>query len=748
MNYYNEDDFNYVFIIHIKRKFKNDNQNDEEDEKIYSIPNVNEEINQIFIDNLNGPSNITLEDLLNKDINELISKNNKKLIDEEMEFKNSLSSFVYKQRNEKDKIDIFNNPIGDDYLQKLRRYMENNKNFREDLIKKAKELIDSNSKGNSAGLIEQMNKEKPLNKNSIDLVSNLLVYIREKIFNENLIKVFEFLEHDNILTTLVELDNDIDIYNKLGEEIIEKLLKKFLLEKIDDNIGYEPKFLFNYKIPGFLSFYKNLSDYLNENIISEYYNKEKDLREYESSKSEKREKEKNSFHKEEELLNKVEEYINNEQKYYDIINDIPPDLLLEDYITFYINKYINIKNDTEVENDFKNNNKVIELLLDTRFSKDIKYLMAFNPTNITLLKIIWIESNKDYIKKILDIFYQAKIIIPDENELYQIIEDTIKDTNENNEDAIEDRKIFGPIKYVVDKNKEHTKEINECFYVLLSSICLSLISNKVKLEEKTIHNYNTLLKIINKILKTLDYDLSLNLNEIYTIDELINIIDYQFQKGINIKNIEKIRNNLRESAINLQNDRINDLGKNFVEIFNILKKEQKDKKYNSKYYDVLISIFLKEIEKLDNIDYHKTILEELVKEKDLIKKSNSILELFIKPYFLKEDDEDDFENSKINLLDGEDDIIKKIEANLSKENNENYLALRETLIYLFEKKTLIYLEKEKSLEDIPMEIFKTCNEYLDEESNKESGANYGKNKNITKLFCVAYIKGYCYTFIK
>ena len=65
----------------------------------------------------------------------------------------------------------------------------------------------------------------------------------------------------------------------------------------------------------------------------------------------------------------------------------------------------------------------------------------------------------------------------------------------------------------------------------------------------------------------------------HIIDELSKIIEYQIQKGINIKNIELIRNNLRESAFNLQKNRVTDLGKNFLKIFKILKEEKKDQKY-------------------------------------------------------------------------------------------------------------------------------------------------------------------------
>ena len=55
--------------------------------------------------------------------------------------------------------------------------------------------------------------------------------------------------------------------------------------------------------------------------------------------------------------------------------------------------------------------------------------------------------------------------------------------------------------------------------------------------------------------------------------------------------------------------------------------------------------------------------------------------------------------------------------------------------------------KNNSLEKKQMDIFKDCNIFLFEES-KNSENNYGKNNNITKLFCIAYIKVYCYTFIK
>ena len=49
---------------------------------------------------------------------------------------------------------------------------------------------------------------------------------------------------------------------------------------MDDNKLYEPKFLFNYKIPGLFNAYENLSYYIKKNITVEYFNNEENLREY------------------------------------------------------------------------------------------------------------------------------------------------------------------------------------------------------------------------------------------------------------------------------------------------------------------------------------------------------------------------------------------------------------------------------------------------------------------------------------
>ena len=74
---------------------------------------------------------------------------------------------------------------------------------------------------------------------------------------------------------------------------------KFLNSITVDKKDYDPKFLLDYKIPGFNNFYKNISNYINQNITLDYFNNEKRIRELFKGNIE---QEKNNFHDKEEML--------------------------------------------------------------------------------------------------------------------------------------------------------------------------------------------------------------------------------------------------------------------------------------------------------------------------------------------------------------------------------------------------------------------------------------------------------------
>ena len=755
---YKQDKYYYIFIIHIKRNFDSKN-----DERIYSIPDINHDIKQLFIDNLNG-KNIRLKDLLEKDIKNIMDDNDE-LMNLDREFKRALTSFVYKELNEKNKSKIlgnFNNEKGllneDNYCEEIIKYMDEDTDFKQKIILKAKQLIenDKEAEGDCKSLVDKIIKN--MGKNSIDIISCLLDYIKEQIFSKYLMHIFKVLEDSNFLTTLVEIK--INNNNKLDENIIDELKDKFLDVINMDKNDYEPKFLFNYIIPGLYNFYKNLSNFIQKNINVEHFNNEKNLREYFSSNSE---KEKKDFHdKEELLLSDIYNEINEDKFMYEIINSIAPDLILKDYITYYLNKYIitNTKNDI--------NNELIHLLLNLRFNKEKNEIIKNNigsPIKLVLIKIMWIESNINYISNILMIFEKAKEFFNDDGKiLYNMIEEKINDENKS-------------IRYITNENRnpEHTREVNECYYIFLAILCFIITSDKIKLTESLnlssdkkddniatveINHYCGILKEINNILQNISTDLLLYLNEMYIIDELIEIIELQKLKKIDIEKIQKIREYLRKSAEILQNnqpDKINELIGNLDDIYkelsiskDILIKE--DKKYYDKYYDTLRFIFYKEINKIADINYRVKILEYLIKEKEIIKKSNDIFQILLKQYVKK----NNFKKARKLILEGKDEIIKVIENNLLDSQQDNYFSLTETLLYFFEKNSFIYLksvlydEKEPlSLEKEPMDIFKECYEALQDLIEGKKKEKYDKNnKYITKLFCLGYIKTYCYTFIK
>ena len=118
-------------------------------------------------------------------------------------------------------------------------------------------------------------------------------------------------------------------------------------------------------------------------------------------------------------------------------------------------------------------------------------------------------------------------------------------------------------------------------------------------------------------------------------------------------------------------------------------------------------------------------------------------------------------------------MIEKILSETENRDYKVYNALNETLLYYFEKNTLMYFYdifhgKEKILFDNddnddedkkskdenkklvkrigPLRLFKKCVKYLLDYC-KGSEKLEGKNKNMCKLFCLGYIRAYCYKFI-
>ena len=193
------------------------------------------------------------------------------------------------------------------------------------------------------------------------------------------------------------------------------------------------------------------------------------------------------------------------------------------------------------------------------------------------------------------------------------------------------------------------REVNESFYLYLAGLCLSVTTNDMDKME-SIGNYCGILKEINKIVKNINDDLGTYLNELYIIDELIKIMDYN--PNTKKKIIEEIRNKLTENAIIIQKNQSNKntkLIENFYGMNESLKKIKNEHSKN-KYYATLKYIYKKEILKINDKVYCATILEEIIKEKEIIKISNDIFQILLDSYT----DMEQFESIKDDLLKSKD----------------------------------------------------------------------------------------------
>ena len=724
---FEDDDFNYILIIHINRNF-----NKKVKDRIYSLPDINSKINQIFIDNLNNNSEIKITDILSNNIQNffIANKDNLQL---DKEFNKTLRNFMKRELSDKGM-----NFDGDTkFIDEMESFMEDSKIIKSKIMEITYKIIDDEFKNENSGIIDKILHDKLINNFTIDVISCICDYIKDKVFNKNLKILFKILEDNNILTTLVEIKKNN--YDAILKETVDNIVVTYLDElEIKKDYIYNCRFKFNYNIPGLYNFFENISNYINKNIILSYFNNEVKLRKsLNNDNSIKKE-----FHKtEESLLDKLYMEVQTNYKLACKIIDMIDDndnLILNDYISFYLQKYkkVDIINKDDIYH------KIILLLLKLRFkinNNDIKYIL--------LKRIIWIESNVNYILSILNIIDHAKSIFKDDILFYKKI----------NEEIFKEDKII--INYITNekRNPEITKEVNECYYILLAGICYCITSDDIELIEMNEDNLNNENKIridyycdklneINKIIQALSDDLFIFLNEMYIIDELIRVI-HIFKDKINIEKIKNIKKELSENANIIQNyfgkkDQFNfgtELIKNIETIYELITKNEDVNKLhkNHSYYKNLRYILLSEIKKISDTDYRAKIIEKLLGENEMIKYSNDIFQIVLKPYLKKNDK---FKDNYKSILKGNDNIIKTIEDKL-----KNNVILEETLLYLFEKNSLIYfnyiLENKMKYEEEPLQIFITCINYLIDYVKKT------QKKELCKLFCLGFIKSYCFTFI-
>ena len=726
ITYYSNEDYKYICIIHIKRSFK-----DQTPYRISNIFDVYPNVNQLFIDNLKG-AEISLYDILKKPQKTILEENN----DLEEIFFKVLKKFISYLKSE----NLDENLTEEKYdkyaieLEETFKYEENS--FMYDILEKAKSFI----QGDGKDIIPKIYEEKYINKNSLDIVSIIKDYISDVIFEKILLDIFLILEDNNFITTIMVLNTKKK--NLLSKEIINEMKERQLqiLDLNNNNNSYDPdpKYNESFIIPGFYNFYKELSDFISYNIAGDCIKNENKLRKFVQGDINEVEK---IFHdKEKDLLNNLYQKVRENNMIFDILSQgkIDLNLVLQDYITFYLlNYYDKINHEDEIYHKF------LYILLDLRFNEEheIYKINVENHLKILLLKISWIESNKDNILYLLDIYYFLKNCFKNEDDLLKNIKKKIDSKS---------------IKYITneDRNPKHTKEVNECFYIILAAICISILPQNIKINDFVY--FESLQKSL-KLIQYLDDNLDLFLNEMYIIDEINEIHNSLILNGneeddlINsifndiIKNI--ITNNeILQSSDEDKYEKLSSVFTKFYELLNkVINYESED------YYKLLYKIFYKEIRKVADIGYRKTIFEYLIKDNEIIRISNEIFQLLLKKLIVPTKDR--FIKTINYILMDKGEIGNIIENILKNENENNFITLSETLIYFFEKNSHIYLDnifKDKTktfLEKEPLDVFMETIKYLNDYLNHKEKIKDKNNINMCKLFCIAYIKTFCFTFV-
>ena len=723
-----------------------------------TISYTSTDVQHLFIDNLNGSDIMTLDKIKDNQIKDILQEHYN--LDEEL--MSIILDFFEKKIKINNKFEV-KGINSNNFINKMENYLQNKG---KKIFEKINEFIIEKIKvGN---VLKEMLEKDFVQNNFVDMASILINYILF-IYKEYVDKSLEYIENNFFLTTLMVInENNKDNENKsipdqkfIDNEIVKTISDNFLemLKKTEfekDEIINNKICLF-YKIPGLYILYAEINKYIKENIVNEYYKNENDFRKALPKKGSE-EKLIYKFHtNEDNYLERLYNYLFSNELFNSLFKDIIDninkefiELLFYDYTTFFLLK--NNENYYPSEKDYQ----LILKLLDIRFKEYKDKNESFNNSKSNLkqflIKILWIESNYDSIKKILEIYNKFSSIFPDaKNKLINYISEYMTKSN---------------LRYITNetRNPKHTTEINECFYLILASICQCITNEDILnvFNRDNIYNYINKCNEIFPIILRLSDELLLFLNERFIIEEFLLFINYA-NKIDNIDIIDFSKNlliRLKNSSSIIQDESEDNIEKLITcfEDTNKYIKNKLEEKGNDEYYYLLSAFYLKELKKLKDTNYRRIVFSHILNDDKIIQKSLESFKFLMKSLLQPEIEK--FGTILSDFTKKSDDFMKMIENIVSEE-------LDDILLYLFEKSSFLYFEnaetiKDKSLKekkfskfvktsdssdiilDEPLTIFKNCVKYLKNILVKNDIES--KNKKMKKLFCLAYIRVYIYIF--
>ena len=796
----------YIFIMHMKRVLNNElkdfSSKSEKEKKIINKKILKETISnlsgyyQIFIDNLNGDEQFTLDNIIHLKGSEAFNKFMS--FDEELK-KNIFKSIFYMNYN----IISYTGGLNkNSYINRLIHYIEKNESLRKIINKYIMERIKYEE-----DLINKIFKnESTIGENDTDILCIIKNYLSHS-YTKCLSLVYFKIEKDHLLSSLLSFteieniykdkhtsNNNSSIISLICPEINEKNQKvdetnkkvKGMIEKAQDtyfeNLTFEDgamritekpnanniEIILGLNLPGIKPVLDRIIKSVKDEICNKYYQNETNLRGC-FSEEEQLQKDLQIYFDELNRCNNStlielgkEKYLKSIENFYcNSINDVNLfySIVLNDYYTLYINYNLNKSNNNNLnqnENvDEENKTEKFDFEGTKKFLKYLVYLKGKyskneNYTKIQLLAntINWLESYEVEITILLKMFSKLSIIIP--NLYYEV------------EGIIDNKKIEFEVS---ERNPEYNIILNNSFFLCMEAI-LRVVSTKIsKIFEESEDKFTELQNISKEIYQDamqLNSTLGLFSKEVYSLEEIIVLVDaFIMNHAATLDNIKKLikffisQNNL------IKKKKTKELIDNLSNLYGFINRNVGK---SPDYYKIIIKILNNEFLKVYEENYRIKILEIIFLNNGIIINSTQLIKIIMKNYIIT--------NPSDNILDNiiilSDEKFRLIRLLNSKEN-EN---LNIVLLNIFEREIFHYFElipfitdpqtKQKYpkffkstkkassiILDQSFTIFKKIVENLESIIVKEN--NDQSVSNLSKLYSIAYVKiylNYFVTFIK
>ena len=773
-----------IFIVYMTRILNNDlnnlegmpikEQNEIKKKMLNKTLSSLSDYYQIFIDNLNGESEIKIHEIIKvTKPYELLTKCFD--LDKEL-YNNILKSISYMKYNI---ISPYKGINKNTYVDKLINFISKN----EKLKKMMNECIAKQIQQKGEDIISKIFKEE----NNQEIFIDILTIIENYIYNiyiSELNLLFFKAEKDQLFSSLLSIEEDNDKNKEKKEYEINLYNEKDFAEKIsqiyfdhlilNDNIikitknqrANNIEIVLGLNMPGIKPLFNNILKYIKDNIIKKYRINENNLRDFLEEEEEIEEAKRKYFQELNAFNDSISNLIIKEPIIRSIIDNnkvekkLLYNLLINDYFTIYINnnfkkKRNKIKNKIQEKliDNINNNKRFLNLIINMRNNIVFNHLnKKIEDVDIAMKlsnDINWIESYTEEIDSIQQIFFNLNLHIPEFN--VQI------------EKIINEKQI----KYEISpRNPEYTSIVNEIFFLSLDSI-LRVITSKEEIYELPSQDFFELINTCKDILQDalqLQNNLNMRSKEVFSLQEIMKLID-TFNE---IKKVEKEKIDIIKKVIHYfsvqtacnnekrQKKLIENLNDFIKFLFEKLEKENKNNNYK-----LLGFLFTNEYIKIVFNSFRVFLLDKILENNDFIKNSSGIMKIILENYI---------DNNPLEMVNNLNLLKEDNNAILKKINNTKNVYLDEVLMNIFEGKINVYFEsiinldldsqkeyynkyfkdninsKEKNetgiVFDNSLEIFKQTIEFLDLISSQNETNKNEENIHLCKLYSIVYIKIY------